>query len=502
MHPFRVGSDLNSQDLGIRTRLRLLVAIAVAGLALFACVTYVAIGEVRAGSTAFLHNRIALEVARDYSSPSQSLISIYPFFFQSRNVSGPADIERLRSLLLAAHVRLQEGHKHYLEVLSPGRVRDLVTGEAYQTAEAWFTIAEKEYMPAVERGEMDRANTVRREKMEPLFVRNSAVNEEISALTTTWIAANRNQVADTVQRRTWQLMAVGAATLITQLLLGVLIDARVGASTRILQTTVEELRRKNAEVEAFVYIVSHDLRAPLVNLQGFSHELENSCADLKEVMRRLPLPEDAHARVGRILDSDVKGAVSFIAAASSRLERLIDSLLQLSRQGRQSYKLTPIDTRSLVENTLAALALEIEQAGASFLVEDLPSFHGDYTAVGVVFTNLLTNALRYRDPCRPLVVRVGGQREMEMVHIWVNDNGVGIPAVGISRLFKVFQRLHPALASGEGMGLAIVQRILERHEGKVWAESTEGMGSTFHFRVPFSKPLSFPTVVKELNNHG
>jgi signal transduction histidine kinase len=497
MNPFRVGHDL-----GIRAQLRLLVAIAVAGLTLFACVTYITISEVRAGSAAFLRNRVAVDVDRDFGNPSQSLIGIYPFFFQSRNVSGPADIERLNRLLFDAHGRLEHGHKRYLDVLAPGPLRELVTVDAYASAEEWFAIAEKEYMAAVERGDLDRANRIRKEKMEPIFQRNSATNEEISRLAAAWIAANRSQVADTVRRRTWQLMAVGAATLVTQLLLGMVIDARVGSSTRILQATLEELRRKNAEVEAFVYIVSHDLRAPLVNLQGFSHELENSCVDLKEIMRRLPLPEDVHIDVRRILDSDVKGAICFIAAASSRLERLIDSLLQLSRQGRQPYKLTPIDARMLVRNILAALEVEIEQAGASFLVEDLPDFEADNTALGIVFANLLTNALRYRDPARPLVVRVGGQREKEMAHVWVNDNGVGIPAAGIARLFKVFQRLHPALAPGEGVGLAIVQRILERHQGKVWAESTEGVGSTFHFRLPFSKPHLSPTLAEELKNHG
>jgi signal transduction histidine kinase len=344
MNPFRMGHDL-----GIRAQLRLLVAIAVAGLTLFACVTYITISEVRAGSAAFLRNRVAVDVDRDFGNPSQSLIGIYPFFFQSRNVSGPADIERLNRLLFDAHGRLEHGHKRYLDVLAPGPLRELVTVDAYASAEEWFAIAEKEYMAAVERGDLDRANRIRKEKMEPIFQRNSATNEEISRLAAAWIAANRSQVADTVRRRTWQLMAVGAATLVTQLLLGMVIDARVGSSTRILQATLEELRRKNAEVEAFVYIVSHDLRAPLVNLQGFSHELG-------EQLRR---PEGDHAppaacprmstsAVGRILDSDVKGAVCFIAAASSRLERLIDSLLQLSRQGRQPYKLTPIDARNLV----------------------------------------------------------------------------------------------------------------------------------------------------------
>lgn len=502
MNPFRGSRDLLRGDLGIRTQLRLLVSIAVAGLTLFACLTYLTIVEVRAGSAAFLRDRIALDVAKDYGSPSQSLISVYPFFFQSRNISGPADLERLSRLLTAAHARLEEGHRRYLQVLAPGRLRDLVTVNAYASAEAWFDIAENEYLPAVTRGEMDRANDLRREKMEPLFLRNSAVNEEIATMTAAWTAANRSKVADTVRRRTWQLMAVGAAMLISQLLLGMIIDGRVGAGLRLYQATLEELRRKSAEVEAFVYIVSHDLRAPLVNLQGFSHELENSCVDLKEIMRRLPLPDNVHSSVARILDSDIKGAVCFISAASSRLERLIDSLLQLSRQGRQPYRLTPIDIRNLVESILAALELEIEKAGASIVVEDLPNFEGDHAALGIVFTNLLTNALRYRDPVRALLVRVGGQREKDMAHVWVTDNGLGIPQAGISRLFKVFQRLHPALAPGEGMGLAIVQRILERHQGNVWAESTEGVGSTFHFRVPFSKASPSTTVVKEVNIHG
>ena len=297
-------------------------------------------------------------------------------------------------------------------------------------------------------------------------------------------------------------MAAGVTTLIVQLLLGVIIDARVASSTQHLQATLEELRRKNAEVEAFVYIVSHDLRAPLVNLQGFSRELEMNCIDLKRMLGSLQMPEAVKASVEHILDSDFKRALHFIASASSKFERLIDSLLQLSQQDRQNYNLVPIDIRGLVRGAQAALQTEIDHAGASIVVEELPNCSGDNIALSLVFSNLLTNALRYRDHSRSLVVRVGGRREKDTVHVWVSDNGVGIPAPGMSRLFRVFQRLHPELAPGEGIGLAVVQRIIERHNGRVWAESTVGAGTTFHFLLPVMKSSAPVTEVQELLNHA
>lgn len=482
-------------DLGIRTKLRLLVAVAVAGLALFAAVTFKTISEVKAGSAAFLRNRVAGEVSRDFGSPSQAIISVYPSFFQSRNISDPADMERLNLVLHRAHASLEAGHKRYLEVLDPGRLRDLVTVDAYDSAEAWFAVAEKEYMPAVERGDWELADKVRRTKMEPLFQRNSASNEEIARLAAAWMTANRSEVAKAVRSRTWQLLAVGVATFVAQVLLGIIIDMRVGTSTRHLQATLEELRNKNAEVEAFVYTVSHDLRSPLVNLQGFSRELETSCIELQKIVSLAQLPEDLHSRVAAILDSDVSGAIGFISAATSRLERSIDSLLRLSRQGRQPYQHAPIDALVLVQGTVASLRAEIEQADASFVIDDLPNFAGDRAAFGIVFANLFNNAIKYRDRDRALVVRVSGRREKAMAHIWVTDNGVGIPAAAMPRLFKVFQRLHPSMAPGEGMGLVIGQRILERHGGRIWVESTAGAGATFHFTVPISRPaITFPAL--------
>lgn len=262
------------------------------------------------------------------------------------------------------------------------------------------------------------------------------------------------------------------------------LESRVAERTKQLEATVGELRRKNEEVEAFVYIVSHDLRAPLVNVQGFARELEDGCARLKNLLAANPCFEAERSAIREILEDDMAGALRFISASSAKFERLIDALLGLSRQGRQVYTLVPIDVQELVVNTVATLRQMINAARATVKVGSLPVATADATALGQVFSNLIANSIKYRSPLRRLVVEVGGKVEEERVRYWVRDNGLGIPESGKSRLFQVFQRLHPAQARGEGMGLAIAHRIVERHGGQIWAESQEGQGSAFLFSLP------------------
>jgi PAS domain S-box-containing protein len=262
------------------------------------------------------------------------------------------------------------------------------------------------------------------------------------------------------------------------------LEVRVADRTLQLESTVAELRRKNQEVEAFVYIVSHDLRAPLVNLQGFARELEQSCASLRSNLASCSLQEHEWEAFRTILDEEISGALHFISASSAKFERLIDALLGLSRQGRQVYRLVNVDVQDLVAGTVATLKKLIAEAGASVRVGSLPPASADLTALGQVFSNLIANSIKYRFPERPLEVEVGGETEGASVRYWVRDNGLGIPESGKSRLFQVFQRLHPAHASGEGMGLAIAHCIVERHGGKIWAESQEGKGTTFFFTLP------------------
>ena len=245
-----------------------------------------------------------------------------------------------------------------------------------------------------------------------------------------------------------------------------------------------ELERKSQEVEAFVYIVSHDLRAPLVNIQGFCSELITSCQELRDLVDKSDLAPEMQRRLKQISDDDIGGALRFITAGTSRFERLIDALLRLSRTGRQEYRLDRVDVNALVENVVDSLQATINSKTVAVRVEAMPDAFADKTALEQVFSNLLSNALNYLDPARIGKITVGGRVEKESCHYWISDNGLGFPAGAKGRIFRVFQRFHPNRAPGEGMGLAIAKRVVERHDGDIWVESTEGEGTTFHFRMP------------------
>ena len=261
------------------------------------------------------------------------------------------------------------------------------------------------------------------------------------------------------------------------------LEQRVSERTAELAATNRVLERKNEEVEAFVYVVSHDLRAPLVNLQGFSAELSRSSRELEQALTAVPLPAATRQHIHTILHEDIAKSLSFIGASATKFKRLIDALLLLSRTGKQELHLEPVEMRDVVQATIDTLHNSIDRARVEVHVDPLPRALADMTAVGQIFSNLISNALKYLDPGRPGRLGVGGEAHDGVAHYWVSDNGSGIPPSSLPRLFQVFQRFHPELASGEGMGLAIVKRVVERHGGKIWVESAEGIGSTFHFTL-------------------
>ncbi len=267
-----------------------------------------------------------------------------------------------------------------------------------------------------------------------------------------------------------------------------LLEARrlLEARLRELAATNQELARKNEEVEAFVYIVSHDLRAPLVNMQGFCKELELSCYEIQEILAdpgSLNRPVEA-ARVRAILDEDIPDSLRYIGASTTKFDRLINALLELSRYGRQIYKREKLNLDSMVQATLDVMRLSLATSNVQVSLASVPDVYGDATALGQVWANLIGNAVKYRQPGRPCQIEIGAEALPKEMHCWVRDNGVGLPKSAGQRLFQVFQRFHPNLAEGEGIGLALVRRIVERHGGRIWAEGEEGVGTTFHFTVP------------------
>jgi signal transduction histidine kinase len=256
---------------------------------------------------------------------------------------------------------------------------------------------------------------------------------------------------------------------------------------RAFHDMADALARKNQENELFVYSVSHDLRSPLVNLQGFSKELDLACRDLRRLVQGPGVPE-AVRREAAVIDDNVAEATRFIQTAVSRLGRIIDALLRLSRAGRVEYRPQEVDVAALVVRVVDALRGTITARKAEVVVGELPPCWGDPTALEQVFANLLGNAVNYLDPSRPGRVEVGSLAaegtDAQLRTYFVRDNGLGIPRAYLGRVFMAFQRLHDQAAPGEGVGLVLVRRVVERHGGRVWVESAAGQGSTFYVALP------------------
>jgi signal transduction histidine kinase len=193
------------------------------------------------------------------------------------------------------------------------------------------------------------------------------------------------------------------------------------------------------------------------------------------------------------LDEDVETSIHFIRVGVKRLSDIIDALLRLSRSGRVEYRWQHVDLGSVVEHVLDAMRNTIAERGTNITVGDLPPAWGDPTQLEQIFANLLSNALNYLDHERPGLIEVGHEaREAASDNgsnpkfhtYYVKDNGVGIPERALEKVFQTFKRMHPEKAAGEGIRLTLVQRIVERHGGEIWVESTEGEGSTFFVRLP------------------
>lgn len=252
-----------------------------------------------------------------------------------------------------------------------------------------------------------------------------------------------------------------------------------------------ELTQKNQENEMFVYSVSHDLRSPLVNLQGFSKELGLVRDDL-DALLSAPVSEAARARGKQIVERGISEPIAYIQTAVTRLSSIIDALLRLSRAGRVEYLPSRVDAGAIVRRVVDALRGSVMKKGATVTIEELPPIWGDATALEQIFANLLVNAVNYLHPQRPGNIVVGAQpREDLGLCYFVRDNGLGIAAAHQPKVFAAFQRLHEKVAPGEGIGLALVRRAVERHGGKIWVESEENVGTTFWVFMPAmeSSPL-------------
>jgi signal transduction histidine kinase len=245
------------------------------------------------------------------------------------------------------------------------------------------------------------------------------------------------------------------------------------------------LVRATEEVQRFAYIVSHDLRSPLVNVMGYTAELEQAG---KTINRHIVQAEKDRAVDPEILTAvreDMPEAIGFIRASTEKMDRLINAILKLSREGRRNLLPETVDMAGIAQKAANAIHHQTDEVGARVVVEPMPTFESDRLSVEQIVGNLIDNAVKYLDPTRPGRIVVSG-RDLPggWVEYVVADNGRGISERDHERIFELFRRSGRQDRPGEGLGLAFVRNSVRRLGGSIDVESTLGEGSTFRLKFP------------------
>lgn len=249
-----------------------------------------------------------------------------------------------------------------------------------------------------------------------------------------------------------------------------------------------ELRLKNKELEGIIYIASHDLRSPLVNVQGFSRKLVKNCAELDTILTQGDFSPAQREQCVSIIRENIPKSLKFITNSIEKMDSLLNGLLRLSRLGRAALNFEILDMGTIMEKIIASMAYQFEQVSARVEVGRLHPCFADAGQVTQVFSNLLDNALKYRSPDRPLHIQVYSEEIENSIRYCVEDNGIGIDRDHQEQIWEIFHRLNPEETSGEGLGLTMSRLIVDRLGGAIWVESEPGTGSRFYILLPKTVP--------------
>ena len=443
-------------------------------------------------------NAVLLEIRRAESAARGYLITLGPEFLGDHEAAVAAvvpDADKLAQLTLDNPVQVEH----------IGKLRTAVERRLDQFAREMNFV--KQNRPA-EAAALDREAAVEHS--------GDAIRELASAMQREEerLFAARTTTADASQRIASIVTVTGSGLVIVLAGLSIFLvrrsaRARDAAEARLrdnnlnLEATVDErtadLREANDEIQRFAYIVSHDLRSPLINIMGFTSELEQLRADIFKRIATLgraagsaPAPmagaetEPVLEGEDRQLSQDFSEALGFIKSSISKMDRLISAILNLTREGRREFEPVRIDTRELIEGVVTTVAHQASEAEAQIRVEPLPEIVSDRLALEQIFSNLIDNALKYLKPGVPGDVSVRGRTRLGFAIFEIADNGRGIDPKDHQRIFDLFRRAGTQDRPGQGIGLAHVRALVRRLGGTMSVQSELHHGSTFTVTLPIA----------------
>ncbi len=442
-------------------------------------------------------NALLLEIRRAESAARGYLLTKGPEFLSDHQAAVSRivpDLEKLSAL----------SKDNPVQIANVNRMRDAIDIRLGQFAQE---------MKFVEQNEPERATAL---------VREAAAGDTTSAIRDAAAAmhqeedrlfALRTANADQSQKLASTVTIAGSGLVIALAIISIFLvrregsardaaEARLRDSNLNLEATVDErtadLREANDEIQRFAYIVSHDLRSPLVNIMGFTSELEQLRGDifrriaaLAQVARE-PAPtlapdlEPELEGTDKQLSSDFSEALAFIKSSIAKMDRLIGAILNLTREGRRHFEPVRIDMRELIEGIVKTVAHQVDEARAEIRVAPLPPVVSDRLALEQIFSNLIDNAIKYLKPGVPGKIAVRGRTKLGFAVFEISDNGRGIDPKDHQRIFDLFRRAGTQDKPGQGIGLAHVRALVRRLGGTMSVASELNQGSTFTITLPIN----------------
>ena len=524
------------KNLKINAKLTLVVTLFICGFIIFGGYSLYRMYEIKVNGPIYKLIILQKDLLADILPPPEYVIESYLTTAQLYLETDDAKISRLIKKGDMLRKNFEDRHAYWKNVLPEGTGKDLLVKDAYDTAEEFFNVRDKEFVPAILQRDTKRYEHLFHEVMEPIYEKHRLVIDKIVESANVESKNIETQANKMVKKSNTLLVAVAGVIvlivfIITRYITKIITDP-LSSITRVateiaggkldasslagitsrdeigilagvftlmtgqIKETLEDLRRLNRELQ----VSERDLKMHRDHLEELvkerTAELTRSNAelgmfayvashDLQEPLRMVAsYLQLVDTRYREKLDADAREFIEYAVDGAKRMQVLINDLLAFSRVGTQGQAFQPADCEVVLQMATSNLQVAIREAGAQITHDPLPTVMGDATQLVQLFQNLIGNALKFRRE-EPPKIHIRAEPKDGFWRLSVQDNGIGIESKYFDRIFAVFQRLHGRVAyPGTGIGLAICKKIVERHGGAIWVESEFGKGSTFRFTLP------------------